>query len=127
MTIMDKLKCKACGSYSIIPVQVALEDEEDAVIGPEQESQFYTCQVCGDNWLSVQENDARGGCQLTFVHQMGMQPVLKRTTHVDRQVVFAGASIDHWDYFVDGEAVAEDEWRLKLTNRRAILRSICSN
>lgn len=124
---MDKLKCKACGSHSLIPVQVALEDEEDMGTGPDQESQFYTCQVCGDNWLTVKETDARGGCQLTFVHQMGMQPVLKRTTHLDQQVVMTDAAIDGWEYFVDGETVAEDEWRSKLTNRRAILRSICSN
>ena len=125
---MDRLRCKACGSDGMVPMHVMNEDEEDhdAVLGEEQESHFYTCQVCGDNWLTVKETGA-GDCQITFIHQMGMQPVLKRVARMQTPVLIKEATVDRWDYYLDDEPVAEQTWQTKLTNRRKILKSICSN
>lgn len=124
---MEKLQCKACGSFGLIPMDVSVEADEEFGIQDDHESRFYTCQVCGDNWLSVKSTDTSGECQITFIHQMGMQPVLKRVAHVDQSIVLTESAVGTWEYFLDDEAVREEEWRTKLDNRRALLKSICSN
>jgi hypothetical protein len=126
---MEKLQCKACGSFGLIPMDVAVEDaDEDLGLQDEaHESRFYTCQVCGDNWLSVKATGSDGDCQITFIHQMGMQPVLKRVAHMDQSIVIAENTVGAWEYYLGDQAVHEEVWRTKLDNRRAMLKSICSN
>jgi hypothetical protein len=125
---MDRLKCKACGSYSMLPMEVAVEDEkEQELLSGEQESRFYTCQVCGDNWLSVKETRVGGDCQITFIHQMGMAPVLKRIAHMQTPVLLIDKTVDDWTYYVDDDEIEESSWREKLDTRRRILKSICTN
>lgn len=127
---MEKLQCKACGSYSMVPMDVLVEDdegdEERSLKGEEQESRFYTCHVCGDNWLSVKET-RRGDCKITFVHQMGMSPELKRIAHMETPVVVNDDTVGHWEYFMDDEQIEPDAWHEKLVSRRKVLKSICSN
>ncbi len=123
---MEKLQCKACGSYSMVPMDVVVDQDESNLIGDEQESRFYTCHVCGDNWLSVKETRS-GDCKITFVHQMGMSPELKRIAHLDTPVVVNEDTVDHWEYFLDDVAIGPDAWHEKLVSRRKVLKSICSN
>lgn len=127
---MEKLQCKACGSYSMIPMDVVVDKDEDEfdanMRGEEQESRFYTCHVCGDNWLSVQEKSS-DDCTITFVHQMGMSPELKRIAHMDAPLLLGDSAIDHWEYYLDDEEIEEDVWFEKLKNRRRVLKSVCSN
>ncbi|HET6568798.1 MAG TPA: hypothetical protein VFG50_12600 [Rhodothermales bacterium] len=122
---MERLKCKACGCYSMMPMEVAVEEDGD-VLGNDQESRFFTCHVCGDNWLSVKET-AEGECQITFIHQMGMEPVLKRVAHMQTPVLLSDNTVEDWDYFLGEDEVLEEEWHEKLTDRRQILKSVCSN
>ena len=125
---MDRLKCKACGCYSLVPIELEPDEAEAAaaVLGPEQESRFFSCHVCGDNWLSLKEVEG-GACRLTFVHQMGIQPTLKRVAHMDTPVVLTEATVDRWDYFFGDEAVDEEDWQAQLARRRDLLRAICTN
>jgi hypothetical protein len=124
---MEKLQCKACGSYSMVPMDVVVEDDEaETPREQERETRFYTCHVCGDNWLSVKET-ATEDCTITFVHQMGMQPELKRIAHTDTPVVVSEGTIDRWEYFLDNQLIDADAWHEKLSTRRKILKSICSN
>ena len=37
---MEKLQCKACGSYSMVPMDVVVDQDESNLIGDEQESRF---------------------------------------------------------------------------------------
>jgi len=127
---MERLKCKACESYSMMPMEVAVEEQGEASQASDQESKFYTCHVCGDNWLSVQEVGDNGDCRITFVHQMGMAPILKRVAHMHNHVLFTEQSAQSaglWEYFLDDESVEEDSWHAKLNSRRRVLKSICSN
>ncbi len=125
---MDRLQCKACGSLSMLPME--LEEAEAEAEGlhllDEHEARFFTCHVCGDNWLSVRRVES-GDCRITFVHQMGLQPLLKRTAQMSTPVVLTEATVEHWDYFLGEEEVDEDEWRGRLDERRQTLRSIASN
>ncbi len=127
---MEKLQCKACGSYSMVPMDVVVEQddtpEEPKLLGDDQESRFYTCHVCGDNWLSVKET-RRQNCKITFVHQMGMSPELKRIAHMDTPVISNDDTVDRWEYYIDDEQIDSDAWHEKLVSRRKVLRSICSN
>lgn len=125
----DKLTCKTCGSDSVKPMNVILrgDDEETTLLDGERESRFYTCQVCGDNWLSVKETDLGGNCQVTFIHQMGTSPQLKRVAHMQTPALVTDDTVEHWEYFVDDEVVAEEEWQDELSDRRDVLRSICVN
>ncbi len=126
----QRLTCKTCGSDSMVPMQVVFEHDEDSVshlLGEEQESRFYNCQVCGDNWLCVKEKDTQGACRITFVHQMGMAPVLKRVAHLHTPVLVNPDTVDHWEYFLDEEPVEEAAWREALTDRRDVLKSVCTN
>ena len=127
---MEKVTCKTCGCDSLIPMQVVVDDENDEInelIGDEQESRFYSCQVCGDNWLSVKEKRVSGACTITYVHQMGTSPVLKRVAHMSNPVVLSDQTVDEWEYFLGGEPVAKEEWHDKLSSRRDILKSVCMN
>jgi len=123
---MELLKCKACGCYSMVPMEVSVMQDSESLFG-EQESRFYTCHVCGDNWLSVKQTEADGTCQITFVHQMGMEPELKRIAHMQTPVVLNENTVDSWEYYVGEEAVDEEAWREKLKERRMILKSVCCN
>ena len=127
---MDRLTCKTCGCESLTPMQVVLDDERDEIdelIGDDQESRFYSCQVCGDNWLSIKETSADGECTITFVHQMGTSPVLKRIAHLDNHVVVDEDHVDEWEYYFGDEPVGEDKWYDKLSDRRDVLKSVCMN
>jgi hypothetical protein len=111
-------------------MQVVFEDEEEEVehlLGEEQESRFYSCQVCGDNWLSVKEKTADGQCTITFVHQMGTSPVLKRVAHMDNPVVVSDDHVEEWEYYKGDELVAEAEWQNILDDRRETLKATCVN
>jgi hypothetical protein len=111
-------------------MQVVLEEEEDEIqnlLGGEQESRFYSCQVCGDNWLSVREKTADGECTVTFVHQMGTSPVLKRIAHMDNPLVVSDENVDEWEYYKGDDPIAEDEWYDTLDDRRDTLKATCMN
>lgn len=125
---MERLLCKACGSESMLPVQIDEEAEEERdVLADEQESRFFTCHVCGDNWLSVKKTGFGGDCRITFVHQMGMQPTLKRVAHLSTPVVVSEHTVEGWDYFLGDDEVEETVWRRQLDQRRTLLRAICTN
>ncbi len=126
---MERLKCKACGCYSMVPVEVNGEelDEEALLLGGDQESRFFTCHVCGDNWLSVKQSEMGGPTQITFVHQMGMQPTLKRVAQMSTPVVLNEGTVDRWEYYLGDDEVGERRWRKALKKRRFVLRSICTN
>lgn len=127
----EKLTCKTCGCESLRPMQVVFEEHEDTdlknLLGEEQESRFYSCQVCGDNWLSVKEKTADGECTITFVHQMGTSPVLKRVALMDNPLVVSDENVDEWRYYKGDEVVAEDEWQQTLDDRRETLKATCMN
>ena len=123
---MERLQCKACGSFSMLPVEIEPEETADLGLLDDQEARFYTCHVCGDNWLSVRRVEA-GDCEITFVHQMGLQPTLKRVATMQTPVVMTEGTVEQWAYFLGDDEVAEDEWRTTLDERRRVLRSICSN
>ncbi len=124
---MERLKCKACGCFSMMPLEITVESEEEAAPGGEQESRFYTCHVCGDNWLSVKETDMTGDCKITFVHQMGIEPALKRIAHMQTQVILKEDTVNEWAYFMGEDEVDAEAWQEKLTDRRKVLKSICCN
>ena len=127
---MDKLKCKTCGALSMIPIEVAIEEDPgdlSALLDHEPESRFYTCHVCGDNWLSVTEQEGGGQCKITLVHQMGMSPVLKRITHTHTLVFRKDEPAADWTYFLDDQEIDQEVWLDKLSKRRQVLRAICMN
>ena len=124
---MDRLQCKACGSFSMLPMDPeADETDELDFMTDEHEARFFTCHVCGDNWLSVRRVEG-GDCRITFVHQMGLQPLLKRTATMTTSVVLNEDTVDRWDYFLGDSEVGEGRWRDTLDERRRVLRSICTN
>jgi hypothetical protein len=108
------------------PMEVSIA-EEGEVEELQGESTFYSCQVCGDNWLSVREDEERGDSRVTFVHQMGMSPVLKRIAFMQTNDILRNTTVDKWEYYFDDEQIEEYQWREKLTSRRKILKSICTN
>ena len=124
---MDRLQCKACGSFSMLPMDLE-PDETDELdfMTDEHEARFFICHVCGDNWLSVRRVEG-GDCRITFVHQMGLQPLLKRTATMTTSVVLNEDTVDRWDYFLGDSEVGEGRWRDTLDERRRVLRSICTN
>ena len=143
---MEFLKCKACGSFGMVPMDVRLVDKDDEVdddqgLGdtdlPEylaehqhednEESRFYSCHVCGDNWLSIRRRADEGSAKLTFIHQMGVEPVLRRVAHLQTDIVVNDRTVDQWVYFLDEDEVGEGEWMDKLADRRKVLKAICSN
>lgn len=146
---MEFLKCKACGSFGMIPMDVTLSEQDsedgDSVeirgritseftsgVRPEDhaeadESRFYSCHVCGDNWLSIRRLDTQGDCKVTFIHQMGVQPVLRRVAHIDAPLVTNETAIRNWEYYLDETEVEEVEWMDRLADRRKVLKAICTN
>jgi hypothetical protein len=126
----EKLTCKTCGCESLRPMQVVLDEEQDEIqqlLGGEKESRFYSCQVCGDNWLSVKEKTAEGECTVTFVHQMGTSPVLKRVAHMDNPLLVSDENVDEWTYYKGDEPIPEEEWYDTLDDRRDTLKATCMN
>ncbi len=112
-------------------MQVVIDAEDDhdvaEVLGEEQESRFYSCQLCGDNWLSVKEKSADGTCTITFVHQMNTSPVLKRIAHMSTPVLINDDTVEEWEYLLGDDPVPEDDWRATLEDRRDVLRAVCTN
>lgn len=116
----------------MIPLDVIVEGDElfDFTGGTEQESRFYTCHVCGDNWLSIREDDAEGQSRVMLIHQMGMTPILKRIAQVDgdhQEELDDRGRNAFWEYFVGDDEVPRDEWEETLVERRTLLKSICTN
>lgn len=113
----------------MVPIDVETEtlDEQALLLGADQESRLFTCHVCGDNWLSVRHTKPHGETRITFVHQMGMEPILKRVAVLPSGLVISDEAVENWDYYFDDDCVAEGEWRALLHGRRFVLRSICSN
>ena len=124
---MDILKCKSCSSYAMVPLEVTVEEEAPNQKIDTRESRFYTCHVCGDNWLSVREEGDNGIHQITFIHQMGMDPVLKRVGQLQFLEDHKSERVKSWSFFMDDQKIDEDIWIEKLLNRRNILKNICSN
>ncbi|MEM1043555.1 MAG: hypothetical protein AAGI91_13110 [Bacteroidota bacterium] len=125
---MERLRCKACGSFGMVPLEVdEAEPAEEHLLGGEQESRFFTCHVCGDNWLSVKKVETEGTCEITFVHQMGMQPTLKRIASMTTSIVLKEDTVDEWNYYLGDDRVDERAWREQLDRRRGVLRAICTN
>lgn len=127
---MDKMTCKTCGCDSLQPMQVVFEDDEtpdEIPFDDAQESRFYSCQVCGDNWLTVKETTDDGSCTLTFVHQMGTSPVLKRVAHMTNTIVVDDENVEAWEYYLGEDQVDESEWHDTLSDRRETLKSTCMN
>lgn len=148
---MDFLKCKACGSFGMVPLDVRLLDADDDSTdapdvrdylrdsdpddphdpdldkNPDEESRFYSCHVCGDNWLSIRRREDDGNNKVTFIHQMGVQPILRRVAYVQTDIVVNEGTVDYWEYFLDDDEVAEGEWMDKLADRRKVLKAICTN
>jgi hypothetical protein len=130
---MERLKCKACGCYSMIPLDLNADEDDEMDLSEgevpdfdeEQESRFFTCHVCGDNWLSVKRTEA-GACEITFIHQMGMQPTLKRTAMMEAEIGLSDAA-DDWEYYLGDDEIEEAEWRRHLASRRWLLKAICTN
>lgn len=111
----------------MIPVEVVVENRDPVseMMANEQESEFYACQVCGDNRLSIKESDTSGDLKITLIYQMGMSPTLKRIARAGQGTGAAADSL--WSYFADEEEIGEASWQIQLDRRREILRSICSN
>ena len=141
VSLLDKLLCKACGTQSIDVSTV----DEDVLEGADflrfddtteedplgdfagEEARFYSCPLCGDNWLALRRDRVDGRADVTFVHQMGIRPVLRRTAHLASSVLLSEAAVDGWDYFYGDDTVSEGAWRTRLDARRRVLRSICTN
>jgi len=122
---MKKMTCKACGAEALMPMDVSVEKEEGEIF-LESESHFFSCYVCGDNWLSLKEETGID-CQITFVHQMGVAPILKRIAHMQTKFVLDKKTVNRWEYFLDDQRIDEDIWRDKLNDRRMVLKSVCTN
>ena len=139
---MEWLRCKACGCQAVFSVEVvvAMDDGsllQDGEVGPdaleeyaaldESESRLYTCHVCGDNWLSIKETADSESCQITFIHQMGIAPMLRRVAHMQTPIVLKESTVDSWEYFLDDHPIDEEVWLDQLRERREALRSACVN
>ena len=103
-----------------------IHDREDDG-GKDENSRFYSCHVCGDNWLSIRRSDDYGQSKVTFIHQMGVEPILRRIAHLQAEFVVNDRSVDHWEYYLDDDEVGEGEWMNRLEDRRKVLKAICSN
>ncbi|PSQ93569.1 MAG: hypothetical protein BRD52_00900 [Bacteroidetes bacterium SW_4_67_19] len=126
---MERLECKTCGAESMVPMNVMLDDDggEDSplpddsfvgdyddpehfeLMGGEQESRFYTCHG------------------ITFVHQMGTEPQLKRVAQMETPVLIGEDTVEEWEYYFDDDPVGEEDWKERLSDRRDVLKSVCMN
>jgi hypothetical protein len=124
---MDRFKCRTCGMESMVNIEVEVEEGLDAppLEDSTQDSEFVSCHVCGDNWLSIRELGVHR-VRMTFLHQMGMSPLLKCVGHIVPGDTFDDDD-EEWEFFVDDEVVDEDAWEGLLAERREVLRSVCSN
>ncbi|MEL6772818.1 MAG: hypothetical protein AAFP18_17285 [Bacteroidota bacterium] len=121
---MERLQCKACGAFGLVPMDVEEIEIDDEVLAHEPDARFYSCHVCGDNWLAVRTQN-EGRATVTFVHQMGLTPTLKRVAHLLPEA--EQDRVERWEYFRDEDEIEEAEWQAHLTRRRETLRSICTN
>ena len=120
---MDRLKCKACDTYSVIMVSVE-NDVAVAACGAEKaDTYFYKCRVCGDDWRSVNEKSLVSGARVSFIHGVDIRPYLIRVADVPG----GGLSTELWQHYVGDELVAREEWHKKLSERRKILKAIVCN
>ena len=110
----------------MLPMQVEADEADAFDAHDPAEARFFTCHVCGDNWLSVRRPEGTG-CRVTFVHQMGLQPLLKRVAVMSTASEMRESEVDSWHYFVGDDAVDEGDWRETLSRRRHVLRSVCTN
>ena len=124
---LDDIEDIELDGFEMMEEEYPEDSDLDGDDAEDHESRFFTCHVCGDNWLSVREDSEDATCHITFIHQMGMAPVLKRVAHVESQIVINEGSVDHWEYFLDDEQVDEKIWLEKLTRRRKVLKSVCTN
>ena len=84
---MEFLRCKACGADAVIPLEMDV-DAGKSWLEDADEAHFFACQVCGDNWLSVKRPaEEMGACELTFLHQPNMEPMLRRTALMTNTIV----------------------------------------
>lgn len=113
----------------MVPMDVDAIDEQplDDFSEADQESRFFTCHVCGDNWFSLKQLVPDGSAHLTYVHQMGMEPTLKRIAQMSTPLLISEHAVERWDYFLGEDVVDEQAWREELDRRRFVLRSICTN
>ena len=92
----------------------------------DKETRFYTCQVCGDNWLSIKETNGTD-CEITFIHQMGIKPTLRRVALMTTNIVLNENTVESWEYYFGEDQIDADDWHKRLKGRRQVLKSICSN
>jgi len=92
----------------------------------DKETHFYTCQVCGDNWLSIKETNGTE-CEITFIHQMGIKPSLRRVALMSTSIVLNEKTVESWEYYFGEDKIDADDWHKRLKGRRQVLKSICSN
>jgi hypothetical protein len=112
----------------MLPVDVVLDPEEaEPMPAKDQESRFFSCHVCGDNWFSLKETDQSGCCHITYIHQMGVAPLLKRVVSIDTSIGADDINVDLWDYYLGETQVPVNQWLAQLDERRRTLKSICSN
>lgn len=88
----------------------------------------FACRVCGDNWLCVEHEEPGEDARITFVHQLGSRPSLKRVL-VGRETsaLRRGSEIGEWTYLIDDEPVSRRRWSRKLRARRRLLRAMLNN
>lgn len=123
---MDHVPCNACGADGMTPIDLDRQSAERLGLPDSEDARLYTCQVCGDNWLSVRRVEDEG-CRITFIHQMGSEPLLKRVAYMSTPALINEQTVERWNYFLGEDEVPEAEWRTRLGRRRRILRSICLN
>lgn len=112
----------------MVPIDVLVEQEDlEQLPSASHESVFFSCHVCGDNWFSLKETDPEGSCQITYIHQMGVAPLLKRVVHIDTNIGVEDINVDLWDYYLGETQVPVQQWLAQLDQRRRTLKSICSN
>ncbi|MEM8599837.1 MAG: hypothetical protein AAGF99_07950 [Bacteroidota bacterium] len=100
---------------------------DDEVLDADPDARFYSCHVCGDNWLAVRTTPpAKARAIVTFIHQMGLTPTLKRIAYLHPRLN-AHDEVERWVYFRDDDEIDEAEWTAHLLRRRRTLRSICTN
>lgn len=111
-------------SVDVDDMQARCTDEAEE---RDKDSLFFSCHVCGDNWLSIRTTSESGRPLLVFVHQMGMNPILKRAGVFRFTYPEDGMVVDDWEYFIGDDSVTEGTWRTELDRRRFLLRSTCMN